>query len=225
MLFIREEIEIPATAVLVEESSTGKKKMYLEGTFLQSAIKNRNGRIYPESVMDKEVARYIKEVVNTNKAWGELNHPDTPRINPERVSHRITELHKSGTDYVGKAVIGEEGCGRTVRGLLEMGGNIGVSSRALGSIKVNSQGINEVQDDFRLSTAADVVLDPSGPDCWVNGIMEGVEWFYNEATGTFAQGQITELAVKEIENLVATRSLNEETMLASFQRFLSRLSK
>ena len=140
---------------LTEDNSSGGKNLYIHGVFLQSNIKNKNGRIYPEHIMDNEVNRYILESVNTNKSLGELQHPETPRIQPERVSHLVTELIKDGTNWIGKAKILNTPMGNIVKGIVEGGGTVGVSSRALGSVKTNSLGINEVQSDFRLCTAAD----------------------------------------------------------------------
>ena len=148
------------TNVIVEERK-GKKDYFIEGVFLQSELKNRNGRMYPESVMDNEVNRYIKEAVEKNRAYGELGHPDTPSINLDRVSHMIVGLRKEGTNYIGRAKIMETPMGNIARGLLDGGANLGVSSRALGSLKMNNEGVQVVQDDFMLSTAADIVADPS----------------------------------------------------------------
>ena len=170
MKLIREEVS--QTKFIVEEKLGKKKEYFIEGIFLQSELKNRNGRMYPESVMDKEVARYMQECVLNNRAYGELGHPDTPSINLDRVSHMIVNLRKEGTNYIGKAKILETPMGNIARGLLDGGANLGVSSRALGSLKMNENGVNVVQDDFMLSTAADIVADPSAPDAYVRGIME-----------------------------------------------------
>lgn len=201
----------------IEESVNGKRNLYIEGVFLQSAIKNRNGRIYPEPVMDSEVERYIKESVSTNRGWGELSHPPGPQINPERISHRIVELRKDGTNYIGKALVTDTPCGNIVRGLLESGGKIGVSSRGLGSLK-NVNGIMEVQNDFKLATAADVVLDPSGPDAWVDGIMESVEWVWENG---IIKAEVLESHKKEIK--AATSKNLEETKLKVWHNLLSNL--
>ena len=204
-----------------ETKEDGTKNLYIEGIYLQSAIKNRNGRIYPEHIMDKEVARYLKETVDAGIAYGELNHPSGPQINGDRISHRIVSLRKEGTNYVGKAIVGDTDMGRNVKGIIEMGGKIGVSSRALGSLKTNSLGINEVQDDFRLVTAADVVTDPSAPQAWVNGIMEGCSYFLSEGTII-----AVEEAKEEIEEAVRAHTLSDpETKLALFERYMNKLSK
>lgn len=216
MKLIREVVE---TTSFVVESKLGKSKEYfIEGIFLQSALKNRNGRMYPEHVMDKEVARYMQECVKTNRAYGELGHPDTPSINLDRVSHLIVDLRKEGTNYIGKAKILETPMGNIARGLLDGGANLGVSSRALGSLKQNNEGVNVVQDDFMLSTAADIVADPSAPDAFVRGIMEGHEW-------VFVDGKFVEKHIDEVRSTIkktSSRNLEEAKVLA-FQRFLMKI--
>jgi len=217
MRLIREVNE--STQFIVEKDLSGKGKNYfIEGVFLQSELKNRNGRMYPESVMDKEVGRYMKEQVETNRAYGELGHPDTPSINLDRVSHMITSLRKEGTNYVGRAKILETPMGMIARGLLDGGANLGVSSRALGSLKSNNEGVQIVQDDFMLSTAADIVADPSAPDAYVRGIMEGKEW-------VFVDGKFVERHIEEAKSFIrktSSRNLEEAKVLA-FQRFLSKI--
>jgi len=215
MKLIREFVE--AAEFLVEEAS-GKKNYFIEGIFLQSNIKNRNGRIYPESVMDKEVARYIAEKINTNSAMGELGHPETPSINLDRVSHLITSLNKEGTNYVGKAKILDTPNGKIARGILEGGGRLGVSSRALGTLVMNKEGVNVVQDDFLLSTAGDLVADPSAPDAFIRGIMENKEWVYID--GHFEERQINE--TKNIIHRTPSKRLVEE-MSNEFEKFLKSL--
>lgn len=168
---------------IIVEDKLGKGKQYfIEGIFLQSELKNRNGRVYPEATMDKEVQRYTEEYINKNRAYGELGHPDTPSINLDRVSHMITSLKKDGTNYIGRAKILDTPMGKIAKGLLDGGANLGVSSRALGSLKTNRDGVQVVQDDFMLSTAADIVADPSGPNCFVQGLMENVDWVYESST-------------------------------------------
>jgi hypothetical protein len=201
MRLIREVFEQTNTIV---ESKLGKPKEYfIEGIFLQSELKNRNGRMYPESVMDKEVGRYIKESVEKNRAYGELGHPDTPSINLDRVSHMIISLRKEGTNYIGKAKILETPMGMIARGLLDGGANLGVSSRALGSLQTNNEGVQVVQDDFMLSTAADIVADPSAPDAFVRGIMESKEWVFVD--GKFVEQHIEE-AQRSIRKSFFTKS-------------------
>jgi hypothetical protein len=215
MKLIREVVE---STQFVVESKLGKGKEYfIEGIFLQSELKNRNGRMYPESVMDKEVARYMKEQVDSNRAYGELGHPDTPSINLDRVSHLIVSLRKEGTNYVGKAKILETPMGNIARGLLDGGANLGVSSRALGTLK-ESDGVQIVQDDFMLSTAADIVADPSAPDAFVRGIMESKDW-------VFVDGKFVEKHIEEVRTTIkktSSRNLEEAKILA-FQKFLSKI--
>ena len=216
MKLIREVFE--QTSYLVEEK-LGKGKTYsIEGVFLQSNLKNRNGRMYPESVMDKEVQRYAEEYVSKNRAYGELGHPDTPSINLDRVSHLIVDLRKEGTNYIGKAKILDTPMGQIAKGLLDGGANLGVSSRALGSLKTNNEGVQVVQDDFMLSTAADIVADPSAPDAFVRGIMESKEWVFVD--GKFVEKHIDE--VKRTIRNTSSRNLEEAKILA-FQKFLSKI--
>jgi hypothetical protein len=216
MRLIREVFEQTNTIV---ESKLGKGKEYfIEGIFLQSELKNRNGRMYPESVMDNEVGRYIKESVEKNRAYGELGHPDTPSINLDRVSHMIVSLRKEGTNYIGKAKILETPMGMIARGLLDGGANLGVSSRALGSLQTNNEGVQIVQDDFMLSTAADIVADPSAPDAFVRGIMESKEW-------VFVDGKFVEQHIEEAQRSIrkaSSRNLQEAKIYA-FQKFLSKI--
>ena len=216
MRLIREVLE---TTNLIVESKLGKGKEYfIEGIFLQSELVNRNGRMYTESVMDNEVGRYIKESVDKNRAYGELGHPDTPSINLDRVSHMIVSLRKEGTNYIGKAKILETPMGMIARGLLDGGANLGVSSRALGSLQANNEGVQIVQDDFMLSTAADIVADPSAPDAFVRGIMESKEW-------VFVDGKFVEQHIEEAQRSIrkaSSRNLQEAKIYA-FQKFLSKI--
>lgn len=206
------------TNLIVEEKIGGKKTFFIEGVFLQSELVNRNGRMYKESTMDREVARYVKESVEKNRAYGELGHPDTPGINLPLVSHMITSLRKEGTNYIGRAKILETPMGNIARGLLEGGANLGVSSRAMGSLKQNNEGVQVVQDDFMLSTAADIVADPSAPDAYVQGIMEGKEW-------TFVDGKFVEKHIDEVKAFIRKTSSRElqEAKVIAFQRFLSKI--
>lgn len=208
---------------LTEAKEDGTKNMYIEGIFLQSAIKNRNGRIYPEHIMDSEVSRYINESVNAKTAMGELGHPQGPQINLDRVSHRIVSLKKEGTNYIGKALIANTPMGNIAKGLIESGAKLGVSSRAMGTVKPNSRGINEVQSDFKLATAADIVSNPSAPAAWVNGIMESCDWVFDERLGWKAI-QIVEDSKDEIEEAVRTRSLSER-QLKLFENFMTKIAK
>jgi len=206
----------------VIDEATGKKNMYIEGVFMQSNIKNRNGRVYPTEVLEKEVSRYNKEYVEKKRAFGELGHPSGPTINLERVSHLITDLKKDGDNFVGKAKIMESPYGQIVKGLINEGAQLGVSSRGMGSLKPNREGINEVQDDFYLATAGDIVADPSAPDAFVNGIMEGVEWIWDN--GVLRASEVEE--VKEsIETAVRSRSDRQEAFGKAFSSFMDKISK
>ena len=207
--------EVNDSLNMVVEEKLGKgKQLYVEGIFLQSNIKNRNGRMYPESIMDKEVQRYIKEKVEKNSAFGELGHPDSPSINLDRISHLITSLRKEGTNWIGKAKILDTPMGQIAKGIIEGGGRIGTSSRALGSLKMNNEGINVVQNDFMLSTAGDLVSDPSAPDAWLSGLMESAEWIYQD-------GKFEQVADQSKSIIKKATSINlEEQKILAFQHFL-----
>ena len=207
--------EVNDSLNMVVEEKLGKgKQLYVEGIFLQSNIKNRNGRMYPESIMDKEVQRYIKEKVEKNSAFGELGHPDSPSINLDRISHLITSLRKEGTNWIGKAKILDTPMGQIAKGIIEGGGRIGTSSRALGSLKMNNEGINVVQNDFMLSTAGDLVSDPSAPDAWLSGLMESAEWIYQD-------GKFEQVADQSKSIIKKATSINlEEQQILAFQHFL-----
>jgi hypothetical protein len=214
MKLIKEVVE--STSLIVEEKLGKGKEYFIEGIFLMSERKNKNGRIYPEAIMDKEVERYTEQYIKGNRAYGELGHPDTPSINLDRVSHLIVDLRKEGTNYIGKAKILGTPMGNIVRGLLDGGANLGVSSRALGSLKLNKEGVQIVQDDFMLSTAADIVADPSAPDAFVRGIMESTEWVFVD--GRFEQRHI-EQTKKMIQNTPSKRL--SEASIQAFQNFLN----
>ena len=216
MKLIRETVE--ETKFIVEEKLGKGKQYFIEGIFLQSELVNRNGRMYQEKVMDNEVGRYMTEYVQKNKAYGELGHPENPSINLERVSHLIVDLRKEGTNWIGKAKILETPMGMIARGLLDGGANLGVSSRAMGSLKENEKGIQVVQDDFMLATAADIVADPSAPDAFVRGIMEGVEWIWDNG---ILKAQKLEEMKKEIQK-TSSRNL-EEQKIKVFTEFLRSL--
>ena len=177
MKLISEFQDYAVSPVIVEENENGKKDYFIEGVFMQSEIKNRNGRVYPKDVMKKEVARYVKEFVEQDRAFGELGHPDGPTINLDKVSHMITKLEEDGNNYVGRAKILTTPNGQIVRNLIDDGAKLGVSSRGLGSLEQRN-GAQVVKGDFQLATAADIVADPSAPEAFVEGIMEGVEWYY-----------------------------------------------
>jgi Prohead core protein protease. len=208
--------------IVTEAKEDGKKDLYISGVFMQ-CIPNRNGRIYPEHVMQKEVGRYLKEMVKANRAVGELGHPPNPKLNENLISHKITSLEIDGKNVMGKALVLNTPMGTTARGLIEGGVQLGVSSRGLGSLKEIKEGLKEVQDDFRLITAADIVMDPSAPDAFVNGIMENVDWFYDAVSGNWRQAAIAEETKKQIKTL-SKREL-EEAQLRLFEHYLAQISK
>jgi len=214
MKLITESIE--DIQILTEEKD-GKKTLYIEGVFLQGEIKNRNGRIYPFGVLQKEVERYSEEYVRAGRALGELGHPDGPTVNLDRVSHKITSLKAEGNNFIGKARILDTPMGSIAKNLLGEGVKLGVSSRGMGTLK-EENGVKYVSDDFMLATAADIVADPSAPDAFVNGIMEGKEWVWEG--GLLRERQIQEMK-KEIDN--ASKTNLEERMLSAFDQFLSNL--
>jgi len=207
--------------VITEQKDSGKKNLFIEGIFLQ-CIPNRNGRIYPESVMHNEVNRYLKEAVLTNRAMGELGHPQNPSLNLDRVSHKIESLRIEGKNIIGRAKILETNLGDCARGLIEGGVQLGVSSRGLGSLKEIKEGLKEVQDDFRLVTAADIVADPSAPGAFVTGIMENVEWFYDDRKGDWVKTMVAESCKKQIKKM--SKKKLEESMLRVFNHYLKNIS-
>jgi hypothetical protein len=204
----------------ITEEKDGKKSLYIEGVFLQSNLKNRNGRMYPADIMEKEVERYMSEAVNNKRAFGELGHPDGPSINLDRVSHIVTELYRDGDNWMGKAKITDTPMGNIARGLIESGGQLGVSSRGLGTLKENRDGVQIVQDDFHLATAADIVADPSAPDAFVRGIMENKEWVIVNGLWTEQANDIAKKVIKK-----ASKKQLEEAKLAVFENFLNRLAR
>ena len=214
MKLITETIE---NVEVITEGKGDDKKLYIEGVFLQSEIKNRNGRMYPFSVLEKEVNRYNEEYVKTSRALGELGHPDGPTVNLDRVSHRITSLTAEGTNFIGRAQIMNTPMGNIARSLLEDGVKLGVSSRGMGSID-KREDCGVVMDDFMLATAADIVADPSAPDAFVNGIMEGKEWAWDN-------GILKETEVAKYKRYMdsATRRNLEERTLKVFNEFLTGL--
>jgi hypothetical protein len=201
---------------VITEKVNGKKSLVIEGVFMQADSKNRNGRIYPKPILEKAVNKYIKEQVNTGRAVGELNHPEGPTINLDKVSHKITELRFEGSNVVGKASILKTPMGQIVEGLLEGGVKLGVSSRGMGSL-VQKNGVMQVKDDFMLSTV-DIVQDPSAPEAFVNGIMEGVEWVWNNGVLCAQQIEEIETEIKEARNIASA-----DVEIKAFKNFLSKL--
>ena len=216
MKLIREHTE--EVKYLVEAPVGKEKNYFIEGVFLQAEMKNRNGRSYPLDIMQKEVNRYTSEYINKNRAYGELGHPDTPSINLDRVSHMIKELRLEGNNFVGKAKIMDTPYGKIVKSLIDEGANLGVSSRGMGSLKTTSDGTQVVQDDFMLATAADIVADPSAPDAFVRGVMEGKEWVFVD--GKFIEADIA--AIKRGIQKATSKQLEEAKMYA-FEHFLRKI--
>ena len=216
MKLIREEIE---SVEFLVENRNGKKSMYIEGVFLQGNIKNRNGRMYPMETLRKEVGRYNENHVQSGRALGELGHPDTPTVNLDRVSHKIVSLKESGSNFVGKAKILGTPMGKIASSLVEEGVKLGVSSRGIGSLRPTREGVNVVGDDFMLATAADIVADPSAPDAFVEGIMEGKDWVWD---GGILREKFAERTYKTINTLVDQKTLDEQK-LSLFNDFLSNI--
>lgn len=223
MKLILEKIEDVKVAEVLEEG-TGKKSLYIEGIFLQGGIKNRNGRMYPVGILQREVDRYNENYVKKGRAFGELGHPNGPQINLDRISHMHTELRQEGNNFWGKAKIMSTPSGDIAKGIIMDGGNLGVSSRGMGSVRLNSEGVNEVQTDFHLATAADIVVDPSAPDAWVNGIMEGREWVMNPVTGAWKEAEVEQIKA-QIEESTRARTLSTIQKFKLFERYVNVLSK
>lgn len=215
MKLIKEQVE--EVKLVVEEKLGKGKEYFLEGVFLQSNLKNRNGRVYPKEIMAKEVNRYNEEYIKKNRAFGELGHPDTPSINLDRTAIMIKSLREDGNNWIGKAKVMDTPYGKIVKNLIDEGAQLGVSSRGLGSLKMVN-GTNLVQDDFMLATAADVVADPSAPEAFVNGIMENAEWIYNAATGTW---MIAEQIKRDIQMMSAKDVAQNQAKM--FSKFLNSL--
>ena len=216
MKLITEEIE--NVEVIVEERG-GKKSMFIEGIFLQGDLKNRNGRMYPMDTLRKEVQRYNESFISGGRALGELGHPEGPTVNLDRVSHKITSLRENGTNFIGKAKILDTPMGRIAKNLIDEGVKLGVSSRGHGTLTTNREGVKIVSDDFHLATAADIVADPSAPDAFVQGIMEGKDWVWD---GGIVRERFAAKTYKEVNTMVDQKQL-EENKLGLFQNFLSNL--
>ena len=220
MKLISEQWSDEVNYLVEEDPKTGKKHAYIEGVMLQTEVKNKNGRIYPKEVMQKEVKRYNKEYVDQNRAYGELGHPEGPTINLERTSHLITSLKEDGNNFVGKAKVLSTPMGEIVKNLLADGARLGVSSRGMGSLKASKRegGTQMVQSDFQLATAADIVADPSAPDAFVNGVMEGVEWIWDN-------GVIKAQKIEEYKHQIQRARTHklQEVKLNTFKSFLENL--
>ncbi len=213
---LTEEVEY-----LSEAKEDGSKDHYIRGIFMQSNVPNRNGRFYPREVMENAVNKYVETHIKQNRAYGELGHPSGPQINLDRVSHMIVELKRDGDNYIGKAKLTETPMGNIAKGLLKSGANLGVSSRGLGSLKPNKEGIMEVQDDFQLATAADIVADPSAPKAFVKGVMENAEWVYDASTDSWFQESL-----HETKKMLKKLSMNEieQNKLSVFESFIKSIS-
>ena len=202
---------------ITEAKDGGGKNYKIKGIFLQADIKNRNGRVYPMEILEKEVSRYNKKFINENRAYGELGHPEGPTVNLERVSHMVTELYPDGKNFIGEAKIMETPMGKIVKNIMDEGGKLGVSSRGMGSLN-QKNGVNYVRDDFYLATAADIVADPSAPNAFVEGIMEGKEWVWNN--GALVEAELVELRRKFD---VKKRQRNAKFEALEFAKFLKKL--
>jgi hypothetical protein len=216
MKLITERIE--QVQYITEATENGKKNLYITGPFLVYDKPNKNNRLYTKDTLSKEVGRYNEEFVRTNRALGELGHPDTPSINLERVSHKIVSLEDNGEAFIGKAMILETPYGQIVKNFIDSGVNLGVSSRGMGSLVQTREGYNLVQDDFKLATAADIVADPSAPGAFVNGIMENKEWLFVD--GRFVEADI-DSAKRQIRQ--ASRKDIEQVALTLFENFIRKL--
>ena len=200
-----------------EDEKTGKKNYKLKGIFLQGDIKNRNGRVYPVEVLEKEVKRYNKEFIAENRGYGELGHPEGPTVNLERVSHMVTSLERDGKNFIGEAKVMSTPMGKIVENIMDDGGKLAVSSRGMGSLE-QKNGANYVKNDFYLATAADIVADPSAPQAFVQGIMEGKEWIWNN--GVLKEVEIAEIQ-EDIERNIRSRNANYQAL--AFAKFLKKL--
>jgi hypothetical protein len=216
MKLITEQIE--NVKYLTEKTEDGKKRLYIEGTFLVGDAVNKNNRMYKMDILRNEVGRYNEEFIKTNRALGELGHPDTPSLNLERVSHKIISLTEDGNSFYGKAMILETPYGLIVKNFIDSGVNLGVSSRAMGSVTMTKEGYNLVQDDLRLATAADIVADPSAPGAFINGIMENKEWL-------FVEGRFVEMDIDNAKRQIkqASKQQIEHVALNLFENFLRKL--
>lgn len=216
MKLIKEHIE--EVKYLTETTESGKKNLYIEGRFLVGDEVNRNNRMYKMDTLRQEVARYTKDQIDANRALGELGHPDTPSLNLERVSHKIVSLIEDGNTFKGKALVLDTPYGQIVKNFIDSGVNLGVSSRAMGSVVMTKEGYNLVQDDLRLATAADIVADPSAPGAFVQGIMENKEWL-------FVEGRFVEMDIDNVKRQIRAAPSHqvEKVALKLFENYLSKL--
>ena len=217
MKLISENFTEEVEYITEQDEKTGKKKYMLRGVFMQSEIKNRNGRVYPFEVLNKEVKRYNKEFIEQNRAYGELGHPDGPTVNLDKVSHMVTELKADGKNFIGEAKVMSTPMGNIVKNIMDDGGKLAVSSRGMGSLE-QKNGANYVKDEFYLATAADIVADPSAPNAFVEGIMEGKEWIWNN--GIILEQDVADIK-NEMEQNIRSRKANYQAL--EFAKFLKKL--
>lgn len=217
MKLIREEVE--DLKIVLDEAENSPKRMYLEGIFLQAGIRNKNGRVYPPEIMEASVDRYVKSRIERGNAFGEFGHPNTPTINPERISHRIVSLTREGNNWRGRAVVLDEGYGKIARNIIETGGTLGMSSRSLGSLK-EQDGVAYVQEGLDIRTAGDIVTDPSAPDAWMDGIFEGQDWVFDAAKGWQMQESVEDMR-RDMKRMGLTQL--EEEKLRLFSSYLKTL--
>ena len=212
--------------VITEANENDTKSYFIEGIIMQGDIKNRNGRVYPKHTLMREMNRYNEMYVSKKRAYGELGHPSGPTINLDRVSHMFTELKEDNSNVVGRAKVMDTPMGKIVKNLIDEGANLGISSRGMGSIKKNKSGIMEVQDDFMLATAGDIVADPSAPNAFVRGVMEGVDWVYNVASSSWEVANDFDQIEEEIKKTakVSKKELEEQASVF-FNKFINSLSK
>jgi hypothetical protein len=221
MLLLIEKNENRVDYLIEKDVDSDEKKYYVQGIFMQSEIQNKNKRIYPLSVLENETNRFINENVKKNKAYGELSHPSGPSINPDRIALHIKDIHREGNNFLGKALVASTPMGNIVKGLLKDGANLGVSSRALGSLKPIKDGLNEVQSDLRL-LAIDVVTDPSAPDAYVRGIMESKSWVWDAAREMYIEQDISD--IKSSINKMSLKEIDTQK-IKMFENFLKKISR
>ena len=223
-LLIKEIVE--DVQYICEAKEDGQKDYFIEGIIMQGDIKNRNGRMYPKEILANEVKRYNETYVEKKRAYGELGHPAGPTINLDRVSHMFTELRQDGANIVGRAKVMDTPMGKIVKNIMDEEGTLGISSRGMGSIKQNKSGIMEVQKDFMLATAGDIVADPSAPDAFVKGVMEGVDWIYDVASSSWEVANTFDEIEEEIKQTAKVSTAELEIKAAAlFEKFVRSLSK
>lgn len=223
---LTEEVQYIREDILDEEGNKQGRNYFIEGIIMQGDIKNRNGRVYPKETLVRETKRYNEAYVSKKRAFGELGHPSGPTINLDRVSHMFTDLREEGSNIVGRAKIMDTPMGKIVKNIIDEGGQLGISSRGMGSLKQSKDGIMEVQGDFMLATAGDIVADPSAPDAFVKGVMEGVEWIYDIASGTWQAANTFDQIEEEIKETVKISQKDLEAKAGKlFEKFINSIAK